>query len=81
MKPLFAGLGAGGHDPGVVGGDPAPAELLPGDAVDDVLLLALPRARVVGADDVHPGGGLAPLHHVDDVVRVGQVEPGPGTSH
>ena len=30
--------------------------------------------RVVGADDVDHGGGLAPLHHVDDVVRVGQVE-------
>ena len=32
--------------------------------------------RIVGADDVDLGGGGAPLHHVHDVVRVGDVEAG-----
>ena len=70
-------LSAVSHNPGLGPGDPAGLPLLLLHAVDHVLLLLLPRHQGVGADDVDLGRRLA-LHHVHDVVRVGDGEPGQG---
>ena len=70
-------LSAVSHNPGLGPGDPAGLPLLLLHAVDHVLLLLLPRHQGVRADDVDLGRRLA-LHHVHDVVSVGDVEPGQG---
>ena len=70
-------LSAVSHNPGLRPGDPAGLPLLLLHAVDHVLLLLLPRHQGVRADDVDLGRRLA-LHHVHDVVSVGDVEPGQG---
>ena len=73
---LFAGFGALGNNPGLGPEDPARLKLLLLHAVDHVLLLLLLLPRVVRADDVDLGCRGAPLDHVHDMVRVGDVEAG-----
>ena len=62
-------------DPWLPPHDPAGVKLLLVDAVDDMLLLPLPRPGLVGAHQVYLGGRARALDHVYDVVSVGDVEP------
>ena len=77
--PLLPGLGTVSHNPGLLLHNPAGVELLPGHAVDHVLLLLLLLQGVVRAHYVDLRGRLAVLDHIYYVVCVGNMESGGST--